>query len=503
VSAAERPPHLRVVEPPPGRFDDGEKHTEPLQIPPHDLDAEAAVISCALIDRGSVKRVRDYLRPEHFYAEAHRVIWQAILEEDASPSEGSEHPDIVLVMTRLRNAGRLEQAGGSAYLTLILNSAPAVANVSAYAVKIYDLHRAREALVAAQTLVARCYLERGVDAFGEVQPFLDDAAKVFAKIARRTAVSRFETNAQTFQRIIEDLARRARGDVEQKPAGIATGYPRYDQLTRGLHPGEKTVVVALPKVGKTAFASQVAVHVAKQGVGVLYLSQEVARQELLTRMAACESHVSFDKLRTGALSSAEWSRLTSAVDLLASLPIWIDDTPDMHIDQVRGSVHVHIDRARAERKVPLGLYVLDYIQRLSPAPGEDREKEHTYLARAAKKNSNMARELGIACIELAQRKAVDVDRVTKMRPAPGPGCTAQSSQIEREAHAVVYLHRNPAWAGGRVVGEDPASVTLTLGLQRGGAEGSMRFEYEGSQYRFTCLDAPEAEQEEIPPWMYE
>lgn len=459
------------------------------QMPPHDLDAEASVISAVIIDAPSVlPRIATFLRPEHFYSEAHRRIYEAAL----SIAKAGEPVDATTILIRLKDTGRLVDAGGAAYVTEVMNAAPAISNVMAYAVPVFDLARVRSAMGSAHEFLGRGYLR---DVGEGVQAFLDSAARAFAMIARRTAISRVETNAETLKRIIETVSALGLGGASDP--GIPTGFARYDQLTRGLHQGEKTLVVALPKVGKTAFALQVAVNAAKQGVGVLYLSQEVSRDECLTRVLASEAHVDSDKLRTGRLSQSEWSRLTTAIEAIERLPLWIDDSPGMHVDQVCASVMVHIDRARSERKVPLGLFVVDYIQRLDRAPGEERLPKHEYLGNAARKITNLARSMKIACIELAQRKPAEVDKVTKVRKEPVSGETAECSQIEREAHAVVYLFRNPKrTAGGAVVGEDAARVTLRLALQRGGGQGDVQLEYEGSQYRFTAIDPPHGEDDD-------
>ncbi|HXN32581.1 MAG TPA: DnaB-like helicase C-terminal domain-containing protein, partial [Polyangiaceae bacterium] len=300
------------------------------RVPPHDLGVEAAVLSAVMLDPLALDKVCEFLKAEHFYSEAHRRIFEACVE---LASEGKP-VDVVQVATWLRDRDRLAQVGGVAYLTEVLNSAPAVANVAAYGGTIHEKWRVRQLVLACQRVTAQGYA-----GYGDAQQFIDSAEQAVYDIARTRESNSVRTlkevMRETFERIDKANARGAR------ITGIPTGFDRYDRITSGLHDGELTIVAARPGMGKTSFVLNVAANVAspqqlesardpnerweEPGSGVVVFSLDMTREQICNRMLCSEAKVDVSRVRTGMLTPSDWSKLTQAATHLASLNIWIDD----------------------------------------------------------------------------------------------------------------------------------------------------------------------------------
>ncbi|HEX7601991.1 MAG TPA: DnaB-like helicase C-terminal domain-containing protein, partial [Polyangiaceae bacterium] len=294
------------------------------RVPPHDLDAEAAVLSAVMLDSSALDKILEFLKPEHFYSEAHRRIFEAAMELKSV----GQPVDIVQVGTWLKNRDRIGQIGGMPYLTEILNAAPAVANVASYGRTIHEKYRVRQLIATCQRVSAQGYLD-----YGEAQSFIDNAEQSVYQIARTPESSSVERLLDVMKKSFKALTdAMQRGD---RITGVASGFERYDRLTAGLHPGDLTIVAARPGMGKTSFVLNVATNVAspkgreaaadpsqrweEQGVGVAVFSLEMPREQIANRMVCSEGKVDVGKLRQGFLNPQDWSRLTQAASYLGSL----------------------------------------------------------------------------------------------------------------------------------------------------------------------------------------
>ena len=457
-----------------------DRANDPL-LPPMDLDSEAALLSAIMLaDRTALLPVRDFLKPEHYYSEAHRQIFAVQLELDAE----SKPIDIVQIAARLRDKNRLQQVGGMPYLTELLNAAPqtkgkGVGNPEEYGRTIYEKHRARELIAASQRIAAE-----GYHGIVDVQAWADDSAKRIGAIAQRSIGSRGETNLETLKRLIAELRDRA-ANPGQQVAGIRTGFPTLDKVLGGLHAGWKVTVCSLSNVGKTAFGMQVAISVARQGIGVQCFITESSRDEWFTRAMSQMAKVDVRKFSNGTLTPAEWNRLTTATLELSKLPIWIDATTDIHIGQVRSRILARAESAVTVDKVPLGLVVLDHVHRLEPAPEVRGKALREQLKHTTETFKGTLKRLKIPGLELAQMRDNPIDPKTKLRQRPGRGFVAECRYIEREADAVLYLHQRPMYnRENRVIGEDRRSVLGILDKVRSPDNDDIEFGYVVEESRF-------------------
>jgi replicative DNA helicase len=474
------------------------------RVPPHDLDAEAAVLSAVLIDKLAFDKVNEFLRPEHFYSEAHRRVYEAATELS---SEGKP-VDVVQVATWLRDRDRLAQVGGMAYLTQILNAAPALANVVAYGKTIHEKWRVRQLILACQRVTAQGYM-----GYGDAQEFIDSAEQAVYEIARTRESSSVhplrDVMRETFKRIERANARGAR------ITGIATGFDRYDRITSGLHDGELTIVAARPGMGKTSLVLNMAVNVAspqelesardpnerwqEPGFGVVVFSLEMPREQIVNRMLCAEAKVDVSKVRTGMLSPSDWSKLTQAASHLGGLSMWIDDTPALSMLELRSKVRrlqAEFDRpaeARGgdqptEKKQRIGLVVVDYLQLMKGRENAaSREQEISEISRGLKQ---LAKELSLPVIALSQlNRAVETRGEKGKRPQLSD--LRESGAIEQDADNICFIYRDDYY-NRETTAKNVAE--LIVSKQRNGPTDTVKVRFDAQYTRFDNLAEGEYDQ---------
>jgi replicative DNA helicase len=408
---------------------------DPITLPPHDLDAEASVLSACMIGPGdstNVARIRDFLRPEHFYSEANRRTFEAVLD----CVDAGKPPDMVGVLERLKVSNRLAQVGGFEYLAGILDAAPAIVNLVHYAEIVHNRWRERQVIAVAQRIAATGYL--GVP---DTQAYADGAVESLAVLARAGFGRDVESNLDALRRIVHELMTRASNPASATP-GLTTGIEPWDTRLGGLHPGEVTTLVGRPGMGKTSLALQVAVRTAQAGIGVLFFVQDMSRDDLLVNALCHLANVDSQRWRQNRLAPADWQRVTPACETFAKLPLAIDDTRELSAPQLRARALTHADRSMRRSGVPLGLVVVDYVQQLTAPPELAREKAHEVIAFSAKAIKSLAREMGVAVLELAQQKRSDGQRgrgENAGHKRPELSDIAGSSRIEAESDAVVFI----------------------------------------------------------------
>ncbi|HVY47296.1 MAG TPA: replicative DNA helicase [Minicystis sp.] len=475
------------------------------RVPPHDLDAEAAVLSAILLSRDALDRVLELLKSEHFYSDANGRIFEAATElaQTGTPI------DIVSVASWLRDRERLQQIGGAMYLAELADATPAVAHVQAHAKVVYEKWRMRHLIATCQRVAAEGYGD-----VGEVQQFIDSAEQSIYELARTASSSSAQPLAVVLRAAFQQITEAAeRGD---RITGISTGYERLDAKTAGLHAGDLTIVAARPGMGKTSFVLNVAVNVAsprtvhaagpgepghgverhEPGFGVCVFSLEMPREQLATRMVCSEGRVDLGRLRQGYLQPDDWRRLTEAASYLSTLPIWIDDTPALGILELRAKVrriqaeyNKEATQSAPERKV--GLVVVDYLQLMKGRDGvNSREQEISEISRGLKA---LAKELSVPVIALSQLNRAVETRTTKDK-RPQLSDLRESGAIEQDADMIVFIYRdeyyNPETTNAKGIAE------LIISKQRNGPTGKVLTRFTSSCTRFDNLaagDYPELE----------
>jgi len=470
------------------------------RVPPHDLDAEAAVLSAVMLDPSALDKIVD-LKPDQFYSEAHRRIFEAALELRQSGTP----VDVVQIASWLKDRQRLAQVGGMPYLGQILDSAPVIANVAAYGRIIVEKYRIRQLILACQKVTAQGYVD-----YGDPQAFIDGAEQAIYNIARTSAKNSTERILDVMKKAFQKLNDAvARGD---RITGVSTGFDRFDRQTAGLHPGDLTIVAARPGMGKTSWVLNVATNVAKPkhnevagdpsqrwdepGAGCVVFSLEMPREQLANRMVCSEARVDVSKMRTGFLGPQDWSKLTQAASLLGALPIWLDDSPGLTLLEVRAKVRrlqaeydQFDDQGRKTRKI--GCVIIDYLQLMKGRDGaQSREQEISEISRGLK---GLAKELEVPVIALSQlNRAVETRSDKSKRPMISD--LRESGAIEQDADNIVFIYRDDYY------NQDTAEqniAELIIAKQRNGPTGTVKVRFDKQWTRFDNLadgeyeDSPE------------
>lgn len=392
------------------------------RVPPHNLEAEQSVLGAMLIDREAVIAVSNKLVPEDFYSDKHQQLFAAML----SIYNRGEPVDPITVQDELAKAGILEAVGGLTYLTSLINLVPTTANVLQYAEIVEEKATLRRLQTAARRIVDDCYTSE------DVESTLQEAEKsIFAVTHRRSARGYVH---------IRDALVTAYGHLEYlysskgKTTGVPSGFLDLDRMTSGFQPSDLIIVAARPSVGKTAFTLNVARNAAVLAKAkVIYFSLEMSAEQLAMRLLAAEAAVDGHKLRTGQLQDQDWHRLGTALTTLADADLWIDDTPNCPLQEMRAKAR------RLAQENGLDLIIVDYLQLMSvPArPGQqsNRQQEISEISRSLKA---LARELRVPVIALSQLSR-SVEQRQDKRPLLSD--LRESGAIEQDADVVAFLFR--------------------------------------------------------------
>jgi replicative DNA helicase len=466
------------------------------RVPPHDLDAEAAVLSAILLSREALDRVLEVLKPEHFYSDANGRIYEAMTQLAISGTP----IDIVSVASYLRDRERLQQIGGPTYLAQLADATPAVAHVGAHAQVVYEKWRLRALIATCQRVAAEGYGD-----VGDPQSFIDGAEQAVYELARTAQ----KTTAQPINHVLRAAFQQITAAAERgdRITGISTGYERIDAMTSGLHPGELIIVAARPGMGKTSFVMNIAANVAaprtvvipgpnehgsgierqEPGFGVIVFSLEMPREQLAVRMVCSEGRVDVGKVRQGHLQPDDWRKLTDAASWLSTVPIWLDDTPAISLLEVRAKVRriqAEYDReatpTSAERKV--GLVIIDYLQLMKGRDGvQSREQEISEISRGLKQ---LSKELSVPVIALSQLNRSVETRTTKDK-RPQLSDLRESGAIEQDADMIMFIYRdeyyNPETTDAKGIAE------IIIAKQRNGPTGKVKTRFTASCTRFDNL----------------
>jgi replicative DNA helicase len=456
------------------------------RVPPHDLDAEAAVLSAVMLTQEAFDRVAEFLRPEHFYSGANQRVFETVLD-----LQNENRPvDVVTVAGRLRDKGLLQQMGGTPYLAQLTDAVPTVAHVEAHGRVVKEKWRLRRVIATCQDFAALGYGDTG-----EVQGFIDKAEQAIFDLARQPEASSLTTLKTAIHGafgMLSEAAKRGGGIT-----GMATGFHDLDKMTAGLHVGDLYIVAARPGMGKTSFVLNLAAQLAEPrriqreggepeevlGTGVVFFSLEMPREQLASRLLASDARIDVSKLRSGRIENDDWIKLTESASRLGYLPLWLDDTPAISLLDVRARVRrlqAEIERRGSEgpRAAKLGLVAIDYLQLMSGRPGvQSREQEISELSRGLKQ---LAKEMGVAVIALSQlNRSVETRNTSNKRPQLSD--LRESGAIEQDADMIMFIYRDDYY---NKDSGTPDVAELIIAKQRNGPTGKIDLHFNKACTRF-------------------
>lgn len=400
------------------------------RVPPQNIEAEQSVLGAMLIEKDAIPKVMEILRDTDFYREAHRVIFNAMLEL----YNKNEAVDMITVTEILKRDNKLEDVGGIAYVTSLANAVPTAANVTYHASIIEEKSILRQ-LVSVSTQIA----SMGYEANDDVKNIIDSAESKILEISNRKKTADFTP----INEIVLDSFKSIEALMGNKNGltGLPTGFEDLDNLTSGLHGSDFIILAARPSMGKTAFAlnvvQNVAIRAAKKVGGapktVAFFSLEMSKEQLVQRMLCAEANIDSQRLRIGELRDEDWAMLINTADTLSSANIYIDDTAGITAMDMRSRAR----RLKAEHG--LDLIVVDYLQLMQGSGKKnnngDRQQEVSEISRSLKA---LARELDVPVIALSQlSRSVEARQVKR----PMLSDLRESGSLEQDADIVAFLYR--------------------------------------------------------------
>ena len=440
-----------------------------LRIPPHSIEAESSVLGGLLLDNHAWDRVGDLLVESDFYRHEHQLIYTAI----AVLVNGSKPADVITVHEQLQNLGKSEEVGGLVYLNALAQYVPSASNIRRYAEIVRERAILRKLVTASDEIATNAFNPQGKP----VDRILDEAEQKIFNIGEEG--SRMKQGFQAMDTLVVDLLDRVQemADNPNDITGVPTGFIDLDRMTSGLQAGDMVVLAARPSMGKTAFAVNIAEHVAlNEGLPVAIFSMEMGAAQLAVRIVGSIGRINQGNLRTGKLTDDEWPRLTEAIERLRNVSLHIDETPGLTPSELRANA-----RRLARSCGKLGLIVVDYLQLMSGSSGSQGENRATELGEISRGLKMLAKELQCPVIALSQLNR-SVEQRTDKRPMMSD--LRESGAIEQDADIIMFIYRDDYY---NKDSKEPNVAEVIIGKQRNGPTGTVKLFFQKNQTRFESL----------------
>lgn len=442
---------------------------ENLRLPPHSIEAEQSILGGLMLNADAWDTVSEQVSEPDFYRKEHKLIFRVMVQL----SEEEQPLDLVTVSEALTNFGQLENAGGIAYLSEISRNTPSAANISAYAGIVRERSILRQLIQISQNTADKAFNPEGASS----AEILDEAESAIFKIAEQQQKG---DGPRDVKSILEstvdrlDELYRTKGSI----TGLSTGFTELDKMTSGLQPSDMVIVAGRPSMGKTTFAMNLCEHIVMQeNKPVLVFSLEMPAESLMMRSLSSLGRIPQQNVRSGNLTSDDWPRITSTIQILSEKKFYIDDTGALSPLEMRARAR----RVARECGGEIGAIMVDYLQ-LMQVPGSDnRVNEISEISRSLK---GLARELNCPVIALSQ-----LNRSLEQRPNKRPVMSdlRESGAIEQDADLILFLYRDEVY---NKDSQEKGIAEVIIGKQRNGPIGTVRLAFRGEFTRFDDL-APE------------
>lgn len=445
------------------------------RVPPQNLEAEQSVLGSILIENGALNRAVELIHEADFYRESHRKIYAAILEL----FDKGEAIDIITVSDLLKRQNTLEVAGGSAYLASLASQVPTAANIVYHSKIVREKALLRDILRSSTDIVTKAY-EDGDSA----DDLLDFAEQTIFEISDRRTSGKLihvkDVVKDSFE-MIEKLY-----SNKETITGVATGFRDMDEMTTGFQRGDLVIIGGRPSMGKTAFALNVAEHVAiTNKLPVAVFSLEMALEQLVMRLLCSDAHVNSNDIRKGFVKKDDWNKLTTSAGRLYDAPLFIDDSSNINVLEMRAKAR------RLKMEHGLSLIIVDYLQLMRGKSNmERREQEISDITRSLKA---LAKELKVPVIALSQ-----LNRGVELRTDKRPSLAdlRESGAIEQDADIIIFLYRDEVYHKDNP--EKRGKAELIVAKQRNGPTGTVHVSFLDYCTRFADLADERYYTEESP-----
>ncbi|MDQ3864067.1 MAG: replicative DNA helicase [Actinomycetota bacterium] len=455
-----------------GRIRGVESGAEAARVPPHDLDAERAVIGAMLVSETAVAAVAERLAAEDFYSEVHRIIYGAMMRLYAR----GEPIDQLTLTNELRSVNEFERIGGRPYVFQIVESVPTAANAGRYA----DIVRGKALLRAIIDVGSRIT----EDAFREpedVSEALDSAEQLVYDVSNRTLREHLSPVSELAPGALEMIQHLY--EQEGEVTGVETGFEDLDRLTTGFHKSDLIILAARPAMGKTALSLNAIWHAAgERKMPVAIFSLEMSKEQLVQRLISQTTRIPTQALRSGNVKAEDWPKLVRGVAEVSRAPIWIDDTAGVTLLEIRAKVRRLASQLNVAGEMPLSLVVVDYLQLMvggeAHSRAENRQQEVSEISRGLKV---LARDLDVPVLAVAQLSRAVESRHDK-RPLLSD--LRDSGSIEQDADVVMFLYRDEYY---NPESDDKGIAEVIVGKHRNGPTGKVQLAWMEQYTKFASL----------------
>lgn len=435
------------------------------KVPPHDTEAEQAVIGSMLTDKEAIISAIEVLKDEDFYREDNKIIYAAIL----NLYNRAEPVDIITLKSELASLGKLEAVGGLEYLAELPDKVPTTANVDKYIKIVEEKSLLRNLLKTANEII-----KLGYDETQEVDVLMDQAEKKIFDCIQ----SKSQKGYSTIKDVLVDTFTQLEQLYNQKQhiTGVPTGFADLDYRTAGLHNSDLILIAARPAMGKSALALNIASYAAtRANVPVAIFSLEMSKEQMVNRILCSEAMVDSNKVRTGKIDDEDWTKLAEASGILSESKIFIDDTPGISIMEIRAKCR------KLKLEQDIGLVVIDYLQLVQGTGkrGASREQEISEISRSLK---ILAKEINVPVIALSQ-----LSRAPEQRPDHRPMLSdlRESGAIEQDADIVAFLYRDDYY---NEESEKKNIAEVILAKHRSGSTGTTELLWLGNYTKFANIE---------------
>jgi replicative DNA helicase len=427
------------------------------------------VLGGLLLDNGAWDRVADLLTDADFYRYEHRLVYASI----GSLINATKPADVITVYEHLQSQGKADEVGGLSYLNSLAQYVPSAGNIRRYAEIVRERSILRKLVSASDEIATNAFNPKG----RPVADIVDEAERKIFQIGEQG--SRMKQGFQAMDTLVVNLLDRVQemADNPNDVTGVPTGFYDLDRMTAGLQAGDLVVLAARPSMGKTAFAINIAEHVAlNEGLPVAVFSMEMGAAQLAVRIVGSIGRIDQSHLRTGKLSDEEWPRLTEAIEKLRTISLHIDETAGLRTSELRANA-----RRLARQCGQLGLIVVDYLQLMSGSSGSD-ENRATELGEISRGLKMLAKELKCPVIALSQ-----LNRSVEQRPDKRPMMSdlRESGAIEQAADIIMFIYRDEYYT--KEACKEPGVAEIIIAKQRNGPTGVVKLAFLRAITKFESL----------------
>jgi replicative DNA helicase len=440
-----------------------------LKVPPHSVEAEQSLLGGLLLDNQAFDKIADLVTAEDFYRDDHRRIFRHLskLIEHGRPA------DVVTIAESIEASEDKDRTGGPAYLGSLAQNTPSALNIRRYAELVRE-RAVQRRLITVATEIAEAALTPSGKEIGQL---LDEAETRILEVGEKgqRGTQGFESIQPVLARVFERIDHLYHLENKSDVTGLPTGFADLDEKTAGLQQGDLVIVAGRPSMGKTAFALNMAEHVAvNNGVPVAIFSMEMGATQLAMRLLGSIARVDQHKMRTGRLNDEEWGRLSTAMGKLHDAPIFIDETAALN------SLELRTRARRIHRQCgKLGLVMVDYLQLMSAPSSNQNENRATEISEISRSLKALAKELSAPVVALSQlNRALE----TRNDKRPMMSDLRESGAIEQDADVILFIYRDEVYYPEKP--ESKGTAEVIIGKQRNGPIGKIDLTFLGEHTRF-------------------